>query len=226
MNNQRKCLTDILSAGKASWLKNDWSKIQAAPDYGRPIPAGKYAARLLGGALDVARTGTPSYKLTFEIKDGPHAGRRCWYDVWLSDAAQRGAVRDFAKLGIHSQEQLERDLPAGMVCEIIVAVHREDSGTERNVVKTFTVTGTEAPEPNPFPPREDNAAPSGENPDGEPAGPVDTGSAPAGLNGTHPAPTASGGADAPPPRQGELPLPAVGKRGRRGAEGGPYAEGA
>jgi hypothetical protein len=224
----RKRLSDIIAAGKSSWLKGDWSKIKAAHDYGKPIPPGKYSARLLCGALDEAGTGTPTFKLTFEIKEGPHEGRRVWYDIWLSDAAQRGAVRDFNKLGIKNQEQLEQGLPPGILCEIAVAVRRDDNGTERNVVRTFEVTGVEKTEPNPFPPQEGGAAPTAENPDSEPHGPVDTSFNPAELEGAPPAPAdGNGRADpTPAPTQGELPLPELPgrKRGRKGADG-PYAEG-
>src|SRR5262249_41024211 len=143
MTTQRKKLSDILQ-GKSSWVGGDWSKIQAAPDYGKPIPRGKYSARLLDAEPFVAPLkGTPGVKLRFEIREGEHRGRQLSYTIWLTDAAKAGAVRDFAKLGIHSQEQLEDGVPPGILTDLFVVIRTSEAGEEYNEVRTFEVTGVE-----------------------------------------------------------------------------------
>jgi hypothetical protein len=138
----RKRLSDIVK-GK-SWLDSDWNSVQAAPDYGKPIPKGKYPSRLLSADLFQSRNNKPGIKLAFEICEGPHQGRRLWYDIWLTEAAAPGARRDLAKLGVSSKAQLDAGIPPGVfLCELTVVVNVGDDKTERNTVKTFEVTGVE-----------------------------------------------------------------------------------
>jgi hypothetical protein len=153
---QKKSLTDILRAGAgggADWINDNWGNIAPAPDFGSPVPKGNYVAHVLDGALFNAGTGTPGYKVTFEIIEGEYRGRRLWYDIWLTGAAKSRAVRDLAKLGIRSKEQLEQPIPSRRIrCKVRVVVHCGDDSTERNVVKHFEVLGIDPPEANPFAP--------------------------------------------------------------------------
>lgn len=146
MHNQntapRRRLTDILNGGTDS-LRNAWDRTEAAADFA-PLPTGNYTARLVGGELFTARSGTPGYKLTFRVLDGEHAGRLLWYDVWLTPPALPMAKRDLGKLGIASVEQLESPLPPGIRCACKVAVRRDDDGTEYNRVRGFEVVGIDA----------------------------------------------------------------------------------
>ncbi len=153
--NERKKLTDILNGnGNGSdWINNNWGDIPPAPDFG-PIPPGRYIAHAIDGALFKAGTGTPGYKTSFRILEGEYKGRQTWYDIWLTGAAQKQAVRDFAKLGIHSKEQLEQPLPRGIRCEIQVALRKNDKGEEYNAVKWFHVLGIDPPEQDPFAPKD------------------------------------------------------------------------
>ena len=156
---ERRKLTDILRAGKSTWLEQtDWSKGERAVDFGKPVPTGLYAARIISGELSEARTGTPSFKLTFEIsEEGPHKGRKVWHDIWLTDAAKKQALRDFDKLGIKNLKQLEGGLPAILKAKIRVIVHQNDKGIEYNVIRSFEVIGIEPVEPDPFAPPPDKA---------------------------------------------------------------------
>ena len=103
----RKTLTDILNGGNGAnnWINDNWGDVPPAPDFGSPIPPGKYIAHLKKlEPFQAQKKGTPGVKLHFEIIDGEHKGRLAWYDVWLTDAAKRQTVRDLAKLGITSKE--------------------------------------------------------------------------------------------------------------------------
>jgi hypothetical protein len=53
------------------------------------------------------------------------------------------ARRDLAKLGIIEPDQLEQTLPEGIRCRIKVALRKDDDGSERNRVVTFTVTAVD-----------------------------------------------------------------------------------
>jgi Protein of unknown function (DUF669) len=153
MANPKK-LTDILRGADKERLVRTWDTTKPADDL-KPIPAGDYRLRVLSGELFNAKTGTPGYKLTLEVLDGEHAGRRVWHDIWLSEAALAMAKRDLAKLGIDRPEQLERPLPDGIIIKARVALRRNDDGTEHNRIVRFDVVAVDPPAPEPFAPSED-----------------------------------------------------------------------
>lgn len=144
-------LTDILTNGSSDAMQRAWNTTKAAEDFA-PIPAGVYSARIVAGEITKAKTGTPGYKLTFEIIDGDCVGRRVWHDIWLTEAAIAMAKRDLGKLGITALEQLETPFPQGLVCEIKVALRKDDDGTEHNRVRRFDVIRIDKPEADPFAP--------------------------------------------------------------------------
>lgn len=164
---ERKRLSDILLNSDRERLEKVWTVTKAADDL-KPIPSGDYRCRILSGELFNARSGTPGYKLTLEVLDGEHTGRRVWHDVWLSEAALSMAKRDLGKLGIEQPEQLERPLPDGIIVKARVALRRNDDGTEFNRVSHFDVVAVEPPTPEPFAPVD-----AGDDPDGKTAGTVD-----------------------------------------------------
>jgi hypothetical protein len=109
-------LSEILQGNDRDKLNRAWDAAQAAPDFA-PLPAGEYRARIIRGELFNAKTGTPGYKLTFEVTEGEHAGRRFWHDLWLTPAALPMTKRDAAKLGVTSLDQLlQKPLPQGITC--------------------------------------------------------------------------------------------------------------
>jgi hypothetical protein len=116
---ERKRLSDILPG--AGGLADTWAKTEAAAEFA-PLPKGEYDAVIVQGELFTARTGTPGYKLTFEVGEGDCAGRRFWHDVWLTPAALPLAKRDLGKLGITRLEQLEQPLPARFCCRVKLAL--------------------------------------------------------------------------------------------------------
>lgn len=156
----RRKLSDILSAGSGgNWINNNWGDIVPAPEFG-PIPPGKYICHLIALEPFTAGTGTPGVKLAFEVIEGDYKGRRQWYDIWLSDAARRQAVRDLGKLGIRNKEDLERPLPTNkrIRCAIVVVVRTMDNGITKNEVKSFEVIGVDDVLPDPFAPSDERGA--------------------------------------------------------------------
>jgi hypothetical protein len=152
----RKRLSDILVNSERERLERAWTATKAADDL-TPLPSGEYRCRVVNGELFNARSGTPGYKLTLEVLDGEHVGRRAWHDVWLSEAALPMAKRDLAKLGIHSPAQLERPLPEGIVVAARIALRRDDDGREYNRVTRFGTVGFEPPAPDAFAPESEEA---------------------------------------------------------------------
>jgi hypothetical protein len=144
----RKSLSEILAgAGKdADALEKAWGETQAATDFA-PLPKGDYEAVVTHGELFSARTGTPGYKLTFEVCEGDFKGRKFWHDVYLTPAALPIAKRDLAKIGIAELQQLERPLPARFRCQVKLALRKEDDGSERNRVIRFDCIGIEKADP-------------------------------------------------------------------------------
>jgi hypothetical protein len=47
--------------------------------------------------------------------------------------------RDLSKLGVTTLDMLDRPLPAGIVCDVRVALRADDDGVERNRVSRFDV---------------------------------------------------------------------------------------
>jgi len=154
--NQRLKLTDILRGGDRDDLARAWDQTEAAADLG-PLPRGTYIATILSGEPTASRRDTPGYKLTFQVVEGEHAGRRFWHDLWLTKAALPMTKRDLLKVGVKSLDQLDRPLPPGIRCQVRLALQRDDDGSERNRVQSFEVIGIDPPDP--FAPADDG--PSG-----------------------------------------------------------------
>ncbi len=147
-------LSDILAGGGGDDIRDLWDSTEAAGEFG-PLPAGEYIAHIVAGELEASRTNrTPGYKLTFEVVEGEHTGRKFWHDCWLTEAALPQTKRDLAKLGVKSLEQLEQPLPRGIRCKCRLALRRDDNGNERNRLKSFDVVGINKPADDPFAPRD------------------------------------------------------------------------
>jgi hypothetical protein len=151
---QRKKLTDVLQGNDRERLNRAWDTTKAATDF-EPLPTGEYVARVVQGALTTAKTGTLGYKLTFEVLEGEHAGRRFWYDLWLTEPAMPMSKRDLSKLGVTSLDQLDTPLPRGIRCKVQVTFRQEDDGRKYNRVKSFEVISIDKPERDPFAPAEE-----------------------------------------------------------------------
>jgi hypothetical protein len=116
-----------------------WNQTEAADDGFDPLPSGTYRCLVSDGRLSQAKSGTPSYKLTFSVLDGEHANRKIWHDLWLTPRALAMAKRDLIKLGLNRPEQLNQAPPTGIVCDVKVVVRTEDDGRSYNRVTGFAV---------------------------------------------------------------------------------------
>jgi hypothetical protein len=140
---ERKKLSDILRGSDRDALAKRWADTEAAKDI-EPLPPGDYLFRILAGELFTSKQGTPGYKLTLEVVEGEHEGRRAWHDVWLTPAALPMAKRDLGKIGVTDLEQLERPLPAGILIRAKIALRKNDDGSEHNRVARFEPAGIES----------------------------------------------------------------------------------
>ncbi len=118
-----------------------------------PVPPGLYAVRVVSGRLDKTRKGDDCYKLTFEVTEGDHRGRRL-FRVWtFTEKAIPYAKRDLAAFGLASTQDLLSPYPpagAEIHLRVIAAVQRMDDGTEVNDVKGFAdIQRKAAPAPPP-----------------------------------------------------------------------------
>src|SRR5690348_12954625 len=141
--NERKKLSDILRGSDRDALAKHWKDTEAAKDLA-PLPPGEYLFRILAGELFTSKgQGTPGYKLSLEVAEGEHEGRRCWHDIWLTPAALPLAKRDLGKIGVSDLEQLEHPLPAGILIRAKVTRRKNEDGTEFNRVVRFETAGIE-----------------------------------------------------------------------------------
>jgi uncharacterized protein DUF669 len=143
---QKKSLSEILSGADKGTIESAWGDTQAATDF-VPLPKGEYDAVVVSGELFTAHTGTPGYKLTFEVCEGDFKGRKFWHDLWLTPAALPFTKRDLAKISITKLEQLEKPLPARFVCRVKLALRKNDEGAEYNRVTALECSGTEKADP-------------------------------------------------------------------------------
>lgn len=144
-------LSDILN-GNIGGFKDLWNNTQAAGEF-VPVPRGEYVCHVTKGeAKEIGSKETPTYQIEFTVIDGEYAGRRLWHDCWLTDAAWPYSKRDLGKLGITTPERMEQPLPRGIRCKVQVVLRSDDDGIERNRVRSFEVTGIDAPEVDAFAP--------------------------------------------------------------------------
>jgi hypothetical protein len=134
MTENRKKLSDILTAGQRKSYFANWDTVKAAGDF--IVAKGEYVALLIDGYAFTANTGTKGYKLAFEIAEGEHTGRKVFHELWLTEAAKPQTKRDLDALGIKDPErQLEGPVPQGIVVALTVVVRKDDDGIEQNRIR-------------------------------------------------------------------------------------------
>ena len=139
----RKRLSDILhQQTDRERLSQLWKATAAADDFA-PLPPGEYTFRTLAGELFTAKRGTPGFKLSLQVTEGEHEGRRAWADFWLTPAALPLTKRDLVKIGVTDLAQLEQPLPAVFLIRGRLALRRDDDGNESNRLVRFECLGTE-----------------------------------------------------------------------------------
>jgi len=144
-SDRRPRLRDIVS-GVAADFNKTWNETEASSGFD-PLPPGVYRCLITDGRLFTSKTNaTPGFKITFEVIDPPHAGRKVWHDVWLSSKALGIAKGELAKLGITSPDQLEQPLPPGLIADVLVIQRTDDdNGIVFNRVRSFKVVESGVP---------------------------------------------------------------------------------
>jgi len=92
------------------------------------IPPGKYRARLIGAALDKARTGTACYCVKWKLTDGEFAGRHLVSRFWLTPKAIGRAKGDLLALGIHGEHLRGAVALPAVVAELKVINRADEAG--------------------------------------------------------------------------------------------------
>jgi hypothetical protein len=113
------------------------------------LPAGEYDAVILDGRLAQSRNGTPSYKLTLRVTSGDFAGRRIWYNVWLTEAALPITGGALVELGLTDLEQLPSLPVKGIRCRVRLTQWKGDNGKTYNAVQSFEVIAKDPREADP-----------------------------------------------------------------------------
>lgn len=140
---RRPRLGEIARGGLES-LKAQFASAQAVAS--DPLPAGIYRCLAAEGRLFTSQVNcTPGYKLTWQVVEGPHTGRRLWQDLWLTPDALGRTKYDLLALGITELEQLEQSLPPGLIADVVVTLRSGDDGVQFNRVRSFCVLPTAAP---------------------------------------------------------------------------------
>jgi hypothetical protein len=142
-SDRRPRLRDIVRGGTDDFNRA-WNEAEVSSGFD-PLPPDVYHCLIVDGSLFTAKSGTPGYKITFEVIGGPHAGRKVWHDIWLSSKALGMAKGELAKLGIASPAQLDQPLPSGLTADVRVVQRTSDDGAVYNRVKTFKVVNAEVP---------------------------------------------------------------------------------
>lgn len=163
-SDRRPRLRDIVR-GNAADFNRAWNETEASAGFDL-LPPGVYKCLIADGSLFTSKTNrTPGFKITFEVIDQPHAGRKVWHDVWLSSKALSMAKADLAKIGIVSPDQLEQPLQPGLIADVQVVQRTADDGTLFNRVKTFKVVESGVPAAD-FRPDPESSIEQGEADDG------------------------------------------------------------
>ena len=113
------------------------------------IPPGKYRARLIDGALDKARTGTPCFGLKWELTDGEYQGRHLISRHWLSAKAIGRTKGDLLALGIGGEHLRGAASLPDVMAELKITHRADDDGDLyqeirriRKIDDTASVDGT------------------------------------------------------------------------------------
>ena len=143
-SDKRQRLRDIVRGNAADFNKT-WNETEASSGF-NPLPPGVYRCLITDGRLFTSKTNaTPGFKITFEVIGPSHAGRKAWYDIWLSSKALSMAKGELAKLGITHPDQLERPLPSGLIADVQVVQRTDNNGVAFNRVKRFKVVESGVP---------------------------------------------------------------------------------
>jgi hypothetical protein len=93
---------------------------------------------VLKGEIVQTKTGADGYRLTFQVAEGPHAGRTVAKTFVFTPKSLPYSKRDLAAFGLTTARQLLSPFPEPgkeYIVRLIIALQRLDDGRECNDVK-------------------------------------------------------------------------------------------
>ena len=120
----------------------DPSAVDYSADTLNPLPEGSYTARIIESSEGATKSGTGRMiELTWEVVDGPHAGRRFWHHVnYLNQnptAQQIGQIM-LGKIALacgYDTAIGSTDVLHDRKCSVRLTVRRQDGFSDRNEVR-------------------------------------------------------------------------------------------
>jgi hypothetical protein len=141
-------------------LPEDILSAYDAADDAKPVPTGTYKAVAISGVYRQTATEKWYYRVTWEITEGAHTGRRVSRMYFLTKDAIEYTQKALKRLGLRKGTQLNDPFPAGRyLCEVEVTI-RDFNGDAGNEVKSFTVTEEVKPQPDDFAPQATEGGPA------------------------------------------------------------------
>ena len=106
-----------------------------------PLPEGTYNVRVLNGTYDKTRTGKNAYKMTFEVIDEAHAGKRLYHNWTCTAKSLTYVKRDLKVFGLNNGQALLQAFPPEgeeVLLTVFVVVHAvKGYDTPMNEIKSF-----------------------------------------------------------------------------------------
>lgn len=107
-----------------------------------PLPDGDYTAKVTEAKVGVAKSGNPKVQFTFEVTDGPHAGRMLFRHCPTSGAGS-GILRDaLVALGFNVDEMKAFSPKTAIGRTAVLTVARQANNPAFNEVKRMKAAPT------------------------------------------------------------------------------------
>jgi hypothetical protein len=117
------------------------------------VPAGWYVCDLARGEVVMTKTNKTAYRLSLDVREGPHRGFRVWrYFTFDTPANANRAKATLAPLGLRTSADLRKPFPGPgrtITLRVLVTVHDRPDGTKGNNIERFEVIDDRTAPPNP-----------------------------------------------------------------------------
>jgi hypothetical protein len=180
-----------------------------------PIPQSDYDVKIIETEATKSSTDKPMWKITTEVMNGPHAGRKVWtqqtltmdnpdaLNVFFRQMAAAGLTGEFFKTKPTNQQIADALMGRQFRAKVTI---REWQGVPRNNIKQWNPLGAGGGAPGgPPPPGMGASAPGGPPPPPQSSAPPSSTPPPAPPSSSAPPPPAAPAAPPQPPAQQEAP---------------------
>jgi hypothetical protein len=108
------------------------------------LPDGKYLVEVMAAEVTTSKAGSPMLAWSFEIRSGPHDGRKMWRNSMLSSKANLGWLKtDLARCGMTLAKVNDLNDRAHELVGLCLHVTQKTNGTYKNVYIDGLATETE-----------------------------------------------------------------------------------